>query len=326
MYRFRLFFVILCIFFGMKSMAQSKFTRMLHKADSTLSLSYNKVNYDTAYISRPEQRFTVKLMANMSRFEIEGKGKDMSADWKNKPQSSINIEASYRDLSVGFGVNISGLGGKKKDYEFNLNNYSNRFSIDASYLVSKSVSGDTRVEDISYRLDEGMIKWKILNITANYTFNYRKFSVPAAFSQSYFQKRSAGSLLAGITYQRISLKLMDEYVSDGMDIRLAVNYLSIGAGYGYNFVPNKRWLFHLSSLPTLVVYSKDVSRMDGERSKTRVKFPTFIINARAAIIYNFNRKQFVGITLVGNKLINREDGITTEQNKWLAKAFFGFRW
>lgn len=42
---------------------------------------------------------------------------------------------------------------------------------------------------------------QVLNLTGYYTFNHRRFSYPAAFTQSYIQRRSAGSWLAGISYQ-----------------------------------------------------------------------------------------------------------------------------
>ena len=38
------------------------------------------------------------------------------------------------------------------------------------------------------------------NLNSYYAFNYRKFSFPAAFSQSYIQKRSAGSWMVGASF------------------------------------------------------------------------------------------------------------------------------
>ncbi len=307
-------------------MAQVKTVKLIHKVDSVLTGMYNKVDYDTAYMSRPGHRFKIKLLTNLSRFELIAKGKDMELDWKNKPRSSASIEVSFLDVSAGFSINTSGIGDKNKDLEFNLNSYGNRFSIDGSYLVSKTVAGNTRYYDNSFRINEGLLKWKTLNVTGYYTFNYRHFSFPAAFSQSYIQKRSAGSFLAGLTYQNHSIKVLEETESDYTNIRQRMDFLSVGGGYGYNYVPNKRWLFHLSSLPTLVVYAEDVVKMDDTSVRTKIDFPTFILNGRAAVIYNFNTKYFAGLTLVGNKLINRHKGTTTEENKWLGKLFFGFRW
>ena len=48
----------------------------------------------------------------------------------------------------------------------------------------------------------------------------------------------------------------------GMTIRL--NEFALGAGYGYNFVPSSHWLFHLSALPTITVYSHDYTKMKAE--------------------------------------------------------------
>ena len=80
----------------------------------------------------------------------------------------------------------------------------------------------------------GSISQKTLNLNFYYAFNYCKSSFPAAFSQSYIQKRSAGSWMIGASFDGSKTKVK------GMTIRL--NELALGAGYGYNLVPSAKVL------------------------------------------------------------------------------------
>ena len=50
----------------------------------------------------------------------------------------------------------------------------------------------------------------VVNIAGYYTFNHNRFSFPAALYQNYYQRHSAGSLLAGFSFQGGSIKTTDE--------------------------------------------------------------------------------------------------------------------
>ena len=50
-------------------------------------------------------------------------------------------------------------------------------------------------------LPEDMLAVKTLNVNAYYAFDSSRFSYPAAFSQSYIQRRSAGSFLLAFSGQ-----------------------------------------------------------------------------------------------------------------------------
>jgi len=49
-----------------------------------------------------------------------------------------------------------------------------------------------------------------------------------------------------------------------------------------------------------------------------------IFNERAAIVYNFSSRYFAGATLTMSNSIF-DNVVTVNQNKWLARAFFGLR-
>ena len=91
--------------------------------------------------------------------------------------------------------------GLYKDFELNFNYYSSRLSLDLSYQRSESLKGDVHINGEPKLLEPGDVKMEVVNVAGYYAFNHRHFSFPAAFTHSYIQRRSAGSWLAGFSYQ-----------------------------------------------------------------------------------------------------------------------------
>ncbi|MBQ3632208.1 MAG: DUF4421 family protein [Prevotella sp.] len=166
------------------------------------------------------------------------------------------------------------------------------------------------------------------NIAGYYTFNHRRFSFPAAFTQSYVQRQSAGSWLAGISYQGGSIKTTNKLKArnpNAPDVRIYVGHFGVGGGYGYNWVLGRRWLLHFSMLPTFVVYNRNNFTVNGDRKRAkRIRF-NMIFNERAAIVHNFSPRYFAGATLTMNNSIFDDDVVVVNQNKWRARAFIGMR-
>jgi hypothetical protein len=65
--------------------------------------------------------------------------------------------------------------------------------------------------------------------------------------------------------------------------------------------------------------------VNGERKTAKHMRYNMIFNERAAIVYNLSPRYFVGGTLVMNNSIFDDDAVVVNQNKWRARAFFGFR-
>ena len=172
--------------------------------------------------------------------------------------------------------------GHYNDYELNINAYGNRFGIDLAYQSSTSLSGDVTVNDVDYFLERGTMDMKMFSLNAYYAFNGRRFSYPAAFSQSYIQKHSAGSWLVGLSYLGGSLKTQEDKPDFMPSYRIYVGHLGIGGGYGYNFVLGRRWMIHLSALPTLVITNRNNITEDGERRKMATKFPELLTSAMSS--------------------------------------------
>ena len=322
-------FVFFCF---SEAVAQTRLQQLKTWLDSALSVRYYRTPYDTNYVVRPEGNLTLKVRLNQTGndFHVKGtvNGVHSKADLSTSHKTTVSIGASYRGLSASLAFNPAKMGGAYKDYELNFNYYSSRISLDFSYQRSESLAGDISRDDRWERLESGSLTFKVVNLAGYYTFNHRRFSYPAAFTQSYIQRRSVGSWLAGISYQGGSIKTSDALkVSnpDVADVNIRLGHIGIGGGYGYNWVPGRKWLLHFSMLPTVVVYNYNKFTVNGVRKEAKRMRFNMIFNERAAVIFNFSPRYFAGATLVMNNSIFDDDAVVVNQNKWRACALIGVR-
>lgn len=309
---------------------------LIQRVDRILSTNYNKVKYDTVYITRPRTKWTVTARMNVSGMAIESEGIDDGQHFQSRSEANskatLSMGVSYQGIALGLALNPAQLAGKYHDYELNLNSYRNKFGFDIIYQDAKNFKGRYEQDDLG-RIDlpDGLLKVQTLNVNAYYAFNGRRFSYPAAFSQSYIQRHSAGSLLLAASYmrQRTTLDWESLQVGDqwsGMEgQQLKMTNIGLGAGYGYNYVPRQGWLLHLSALPTLIVYSKTYQTVGDDRMTLRYHFPETIITARGAVVRNWGNK-FLGLSMVYTYTnIGDKAELAVENAKWRLRAFFGLR-
>lgn len=312
----------------------ARYDRQLFRGDSLLAANYHKVKYDTAYIGRPDARWTIKYRGNLSGADMRTTSVTDGVENRSRVtadcRGTLSMAVAYRGLGLGVAVNPAKFAGKCKDFEYNLNSYSNRYGFDVVFLSSKTYHGYKAADAERIDIHKGQISQNALNLNFYYAFNYRRFSFPAAFSQSYIQKRSAGSWMIGASFDGSKTELND------MTIRL--NEFAVGAGYAYNLVIARHWLCHLSALPTMTIYSHDYTKTltsadeDNAPSATstvrhdmKYNFPSAIITGRAAAVYSW-RNKFAGATAVYNySVAGNEDHLQVRRNKWRVRMFFGFR-
>lgn len=330
------------------------YDRKLFRGDSLLAARYSKLTFDTAYITRPDTRWTVKFRENVSGAGIKtaavnGNGVSHSTKLRSDLRGTISIAVAYRGVAAGLAMNPAKLVGKNKDFEFNLNSYGNRYGFDIVYISSNTFHGQHYIGNTRHDIDKGLVSQNAINLNAYYAFNYRRFSFPAAFSQSYIQKRSAGSWMIGASFDGSKTVVKaDDATADAQDggaggmmlqpMTIRLNELAIGGGYGYNLVMGSHLLFHLSALPTFTVYSHDYTQIakeatDGNageettstRNSMKYHFPSVIVTGRGAALYSW-RNKFAGATMVYNfSVAGDEKHLQLKRNKWRLRMFFGFR-
>lgn len=298
---------------------------LLQRLDQMVTTNYSKVRYDTAYIARPSTKWTVTARMNVSGMAIQSEGIDGGQHFQTHAEANskatLSMGVSYQGIALGLALNPAQLIGKYHDYELNLNSYRNKFGFDIIYQDAKNFKGWYEQDGIGrVDLPDGLLKVQTLNLNAYYAFNGRRFSYPAAFSQSYIQRQSAGSFLLAASYMGQQTTLdWDE------GQKLKMRNVGIGAGYGYNYVPRQGWLLHISALPTFIVYSKTSMTVGDDRMSLRYHFPEAIITGRGAVVRNWDRK-FLGLSMVYTYTnIGDKAELAVENTKWRIRAFFGLR-
>lgn len=308
--------------------AQSKSESVRNRVEDVLRKNREKKNFDTLYMARPDYKLTLKLRGNLSGNSIHARYDDEGGKIKTKLNTStratVSVGVNYMGLAAGLAINPANLSGKNKDMEFNLSAYFNRFGLEGYYQQSKTLSGTMSQGDASYHLDKGVLRLASVYLTGYYAFNHRRFSYPAAFTQSFLQKRSAGSWLVSFSYQGGSIKTTDKAPEELGTARIYVGNFAIGGGYGYNLVA-KKWLFHLSFQPNIIIFNNNSYKWNGEKTSEAMHFPEMMFNTRAAIVYNISPKYFVSSTFVMNSTVFGDFDEYTEQWRWRARLGVGMR-
>ena len=298
---------------------------LMQRADSMLTRKYHKGDIDTAYIMRPKTKWTVTARMNVSGATIESEGMEEGRHFRSEIEANrkatVSVGVSYLGFTLSAALNPAKLIGKYHDYELNFNSYGRRFGFDIIYQDAKNFTGwyDSEGMERLY-LPADMLKVKTLNVNAFYVFNSRRFSYPAAFSQSYIQRRSAGSFLLAASGMGQHATLDGEHAT-----KLKMTNIGLGAGYGYNYVPGRGWLLHISARPTFIVYSNTSMTFSNDRVPLHYHFPEVIITSRGAVVRQWSNK-FIGLSMVFNFTnIGNEESLAIHNTKWRVRTFFGLR-
>ena len=303
------------------------------RINKKLSTKYYKTKYDTSYVARPKEKWLFRLLGNQTGNYIHAKGtvNDVYSryDLHTKTNYTVGLEVNYCDIAATLSLNPAKIGGDYNDYEFNFEYHGQKISFDISYLRATSLAGDIKLRDIDH-LDEDGLRMNEFNISAYYVFNDKRFSFPAALFQNYYQLRSAGSWLAGLSFQSGSIRTTDELKARSPmapEVHLTFANVALGGGYGYNFVLGHRsqWLLHLSAMPSAVLYKHNRLTVNEHELKDHRLCFNMIFNERAALVYHFTPRYNIGASIIMSNSIYDNGDIKINQNKWLTRAFFGVR-
>ena len=257
--------------------------------------SADRAKVDMRYIEVPEKPWRIILRHNENQVEVDYSqsvdfpGTNEYSDWKlcfQPPRaSSIGLWVGYRGTGVGFSVPLNKNAGRyfyvsstgaKYGFNFRLRRFNTR-EVPFTATSYKDGQFDSEMEESGYLPSPVWIRSVYLN--GYYVFNGRHYSQAAAYNQSVIQRRSAGSLLIGATWNQSSFDYSD--IDNGLFMivghgihRIKVHQANIGVGYGYNFVPFRGFVINAMIMPTISVYNRvkvykydfnfDVSNSEGQ--------------------------------------------------------------
>ena len=276
------------------------------KSDSVMTMNLDRTEED--YIEPNHYEFSAMLQATRTfeNFVLSSNGQsiELAPDGLTK----IGPYFGWRWLFLGYTFDIKNLGFNSSDgrKEFDLSFYSSKFGVDLYYRRSGS---DYKIRDV--KLGYGIVG--ITGISAYYIFNNDHFSYPAAFSQSTCQKISCGSWMAGMGYTHNTLDLdystLEEAINKrmpaGQEVKLdsgmmfnsiKYNDFMLSAGYAYNWVFAKNWLFCASGQLAIAYKSSYGNTADEEKGFDFGKVNPDLLG-RFALVYN-NVRWYAGASAI----------------------------
>ena len=304
----------------------------------------NFSDFDTLYIS--PNRYNYALMAtHFSNFEYYSVTSEFPQPQKlsfsPNPHNKIGLYFGWRWIFLGWSVDIDDIyrktNRKNKGTEFDLSLYSSKLGVDIFY---RRTGNNYKIHKIrgfydeipsDYSEDFSGLKVDIKGLNLYYIFNNRKFSYPAAFSQSTNQRRNAGTFIAGFSISKHNLDFdyqqLPAYIQERMNPGMKVNKIkytnaNISFGYAYNWVFARNCLVCLSLTPAIAYKASDV---DAETQEGKAWYSKFNLDflLRAGVVYN-NGKYFVGTSFVGKNYNYHRNNFSLDNGFGTLQVYVGF--
>lgn len=292
---------------------------------------------DTSYYSQPDGNWTARIRSNLSGNRIRAAGSDGQAGFKtvlSDPASlSQTIGLSYKGFSLSHTFNPWRR--ESHDIKYDFSAYSNMLGVNLTYRTISSYrgyteSGGQRIADITGE----RASRHLFAVNAFGILNYRRFSFPATFNQSYIQHKSAGSLIAGLSYGNDQTEI--PAVGESPLIHVDSRIVSAGAGYGYTFVPHRfGWQVMVVALPKVIFYNSQRLRSRPARGediperesdiRLFLRHPEFDFSAQLAAVKWFYDRYFIGFSATLDGYSIHIDGYRLTQSRWETNLTLGAR-
>jgi hypothetical protein len=240
---------------------------------------------DTKYVQRYDTLIMMRLFTSQKYASVVFRYLSQQSTLRYRPNSKLllGVGGTYGPftLNLGYGFDFlnpdnSDTKGTTKGIDLQLHLYSKKFSID---LVGQFNNGfylnDKQFQDSNGKYyTRPDIKVRELGVSGQYIVNHKRFSYRAALSNSDWQKKSAGSLLAGAEILggegiADSTMLPGGSSQDQLDQSQRLGFFQIGPnlGYAYTLVIHKRF-YVTGSLTASLVY--EFYNLKDEQRKERV--------------------------------------------------------
>lgn len=302
-------------------------------------------NIDTTYIEPQHYNYTVMLQNTNTYEQYTLSSKDgQRISFSPDPTFRLGPYFGWRWVFLGYTIDLKHINASSKHTnkkEFDLSLYSSMLGIDLfwrqtgnDYHVQNMTMSDSFDASAMKKAPFDGLKSSIKGFNLYYIFNHRKFSYPAAYSQSTVQRRSAGTMLLGIGYTRHTLDVNFEKLSALVDEKLGkkedgtsridsslsftkVKYtdVSVSCGYAYNWVFAKNWLFN-ASVSVGVAYNQSKSDTEHTRLDLRdFSFKNFNFDGigRFGIVWN-NTKWYAGASTIIHSYNYKKEQFSTNNS------------
>ena len=349
--------LFICLSFPLSSFAQSgEIEKTVAVADSlqtkkrpngfirAFNYLFNPNDIDTTYIGPNRYNYAL-MLDHFTNYEYYAIGSNTPESQRLRfspnPRNKIGPYFGWRWIFLGWSVDIDDIyrktNRKNKGTEFDLSLYSSKLGVDIFY---RRTGNNYKIHKIrgfydeipsDYSEDFSGLKVDIKGLNLYYIFNNRKFSYPAAFSQSTNQRRNAGTFIAGFSISKHNLDFdyqqLPAYIQERMNPGMKVNKIkytnaNISFGYAYNWVFARNCLACLSLTPAIAYKASDV---DAETQEGKAWYSKFNLDflLRAGVVYN-NGKYFVGTSFVGKNYNYHRNNFSLDNGFGTLQVYVGF--
>ena len=254
--------------------AQGGLTTFVKKVGTMID-SMSVRGLDRNYIDAPEKPWQLIAKGNVNQtiVSMNADGNILGVDYsarpylKTQPSQYVGFWAGYRGYGIGYTVNVGGdkgsnlvFGATGGAYGINVRIHSFDNSNPSINLNSELLTEEEqKTWDDVQLIDPIHVRTVIAD--GYYMFNGKKFSYAAAYDQSVIQKRSAGSLMAGLMYNYTHIDYATDLNGDLVYLMHGLGKVklwqgSAGVGYAYNWVPARGLLVNVMLMPMVTFVNK----------------------------------------------------------------------
>ena len=291
---------------------------------------------DTTYSSPLPDDWTAGVRSNFSGTNLKAvayeNGREVTTRLASRHILTHTLGVTCKGITLAYSFNP--FQRDWHDIQYGLSAYSNMAGIDFTYRTISSFrgyaeSGGERIGDI----DEDQASHHLLGINALYFFNYQRFSFPAGFNQSYIQHKSAGSLIAGLSFGHDQTSVP---VAGSPGIHVNSRLLALGMGYGYTYVPEDvdGLLIMGAALPKFILFDSSRLKIEYDENgrhhlagydiRQFLQQPEVNLNLYLGVVKWFRNKYFTALTAsLDGYRIGQSQAYKLSQARWETHLAFG---
>lgn len=224
-------------------------------------------SYDPDYIESPPQKWKVMLKSDswLDSYAMVFNS-DIPVWLMSDMTNTLGAYIQFMAVSVGYSLDMSNIIGnrpslhKKTELSFS----TGRFYIEGQYASNYEGSvlrrfgkyGKTHLLNMDFQ----GLDFKSYSLSAYYFLNCHKYSQGATYNFSKIQRRSAGSLIFGFSFNKCDIDVdfssLPDYMLTLLEdfpliYKFKYNAYSFLIGYGYNWVFAPNFVFNITALPGL---------------------------------------------------------------------------
>lgn len=318
---------------------QRGFSRFLHSLTEIDSNYVEENHYHSTVMLNGEKHFTF--------YQISAKdeqGNNQMLEFSPYSTWQLGPYIGYSFIFFGYKIDIGSKRTSLNRSNLYLSIYSPLIGIDYYYEKGednyrlKKVSGfDSYEAKHLHNVSIPGLSTYLKSLNIYYVFNHKRFSFPAAYSQSTQQRRSAGSFILGFTYTKQKLHFDHTqlpsyllYNSEGYPIvndGLKVSYIeyrnySLSSGYSYNWVFAKNMLGNLTLTPTVGYNVNRGEKLEVDLQMFSFKRLNIDFISRASVVWNTG-KFYAGASAIAHTYSYKKSEFSIRNSLFSAQVYAG---